>query len=970
MPYRLITVTPAADRAGVEEAYALPKGHLVVGRRAGVDLLIADSTVSGRHARITVDDEGCTIADLESSNGTFVNGQRIAGTTRLRPGDRIVVGKVEFTLAGPAAEAPPPPPPAIAAATNVAHERALPQPAAPAPPPPRPEPSRPPAPAASPQPVAAPGPVPAEPPAGAVSRRSAVFLPGATVQQRIKLTPAAGVDDEVLAEIDAPSPEARFPGVERGGERGVRRIGRRRIELAAPGQAKAEDEGDAESGAKQRRPPPKRRHKVPTILQMEAVECGAAALAMILAHHGRWIPLEELRVQCGVSRDGSKASNLVKGARQLGMVAKGFKHDRVEDLYRLKYPVMLFWNFNHFVVLEGFAGGKAWINDPAQGPRSVTLDELDGAFSGIVLTFEPGPAFQRGGHRPSMINALRRRLAGSRAALTFLVVCGLFLVVPGLVVPTFTRIFIDEILVAHRDTLLRPLLVAMGITALLMMALTRFQSYYLLRLETKLALASSARFFHHVLRLPVTYFAQRYAGEIGSRVMINDRVAHLLSGRLATTILDCLLVVFYATLMFFYDVRMTLIGIGLSLLNIAAIRFASARRADASRLQLQEAGKLVGTAMNGLSSIETLKSSGGESEFFARWAGYQAKALRAEADLSLIGQKMGSVPGLVQMLITATVLFFGSSKVIAGEMSIGTLIAYQTLMMSFTRPLGTLVSFASSLQELHGDMSRLDDVLNHRRDGQYERAEEAGRQGKIKLDGKVELRGVTFGYNPVEPPLVEDFSLTIQPGQRVALVGSSGSGKSTVSKLVAGLYEPWKGEILFDDVPRRDLPHGLIVNSVAAVDQDIFLFGGTVRDNITMWDSTIPVARMTGAAKDAAVDDVIETRNGGYNSDVEEGGRNFSGGQRQRLEIARALIADPSVLILDEATSALDPTTEQRIDEQLRRRGCTCLIIAHRLSTIRDCDEIVVMHHGRIVQRGTHEQMKDVEGPYAVLIRE
>jgi NHLM bacteriocin system ABC transporter peptidase/ATP-binding protein len=911
--YRLVTITPATERAGVADRYLLEYGETTIGRRAGATIVIPHPAVSGLHARITIDDRFCTITDLGSSNGTSVNGDRIQRTTTIAAGDRIVLGQMVFAF-----EVETPASPALA--VDAAPE----------------------------QPV------------------------GATIQQRIELMPAASVDDEQLARIEAAPAEVRFPSPEQTAEPGVRRIARRRIEMATPAVEGAR-EATAQEGRTRAFPqPPKRRTKVPTILQMEAVECGAAALAMILASHDRWIPLEELRVQCGVSRDGSKASNLVKGARQLGLVARGFKHDQVEDLYQLEYPVILFWNFNHFVVLEGFDDGKAWINDPAQGPRAVPLDELDGAFSGIVLTFQPGPDFEPGGHRPSMLNALRRRLAGSESALTFLVICGLFLVVPGLVVPTFTRVFIDEVLVSGRGSLLRPLILGMTVTALLMMALTRYQEYYLLRLETKLALTTSARFFHHVLRLPVTYFAQRYAGEIGSRVMINDKVAQLLSGRLATTILDCVLVVFYATLMFFYDVTMTAVGIGLSLLNIAAIQLVSKRRTDAVRRLLQEDGKLTGTAMNGLGSIETLKASGGESEFFARWAGYQAKALRAEQDLMQVSQQIGVVPGLVQTLITGAVLFLGSAKVMNGELSIGMLVAYQTLMASFTRPLGTLVSFASSIQELRGDMSRLDDVLNHRRDPQYERGERGEESGtaKLKLDGKIELRDVTFGYNPVEAPLIEGFNLTVEPGQRVALVGTSGSGKSTISKLVAGLYEPWNGEVLFDDVPRTQLPHGLIVNSVAAVDQDIFLFGGTVRDNVTMWDSTIPVSRMTSAAKDAVIDDVIETRDGGYGSTVEEGGGNFSGGQRQRLEIARALVADPTILILDEATSALDPTTEQRIDEHLRRRGCTCLIIAHRLSTIRDCDEIVVMDHGRIVQRGTHEQMGGVEGPYATLIRE
>ena len=413
------------------------------------------------------------------------------------------------------------------------------------------------------------------------------------------MTPAASVDDEQLARIEAAPAEARFPSPEQTAEPGVRRIARRRIEIAKP-RPRPRSDATAEQRARASRRRRTGGPKVPTILQMEAVECGAAALAMIMASHGRWIPLEELRVQCGVSRDGSKASNLVKGARQLGMVAKGFKHDQVEDLYQLEYPVILFWNFNHFVVLEGFEGGKAWINDPAQGPRAVHARRARRRVLRDRAHLRARARLQAGGHRPSMVTALA---APARRLRVRAHVPRHLRPVPGGAGPggpDLHPMFIDEILVAGRGSLLRPLLLGMGITALFMMALTRYQEYYLLRLETKLALTTSARFFHHVLRLPVTYFAQRYAGEIGSRVMINDKVAQLLSGRLATTILDCVLVVFYATLMFFYDVDHDRGGIGLSLLNIVAIQLVSKRRTDASRLLLQEHGKLIGTAMNGL----------------------------------------------------------------------------------------------------------------------------------------------------------------------------------------------------------------------------------------------------------------------------------------------------------------------------------------------------------------------------------
>jgi NHLM bacteriocin system ABC transporter peptidase/ATP-binding protein len=711
--------------------------------------------------------------------------------------------------------------------------------------------------------------------------------------------------------------------------------------------------------------------KTPTILQMEAVECGAAALSIILAYLGKWVPLEELRVQCGVSRDGSKASNILRAARRLGLEAKGFKKE-LDGLYDLEFPVILFWNLNHFLVLEGFKGGKAYLNDPAMGPRVVSMEEMDGSFAGVVLTFKPGPDFEPGGQKRSMAAALRRRLEGSELALAFVVLCGLFLVIPGLVIPTFSRIFIDEFLVSGRGWLIKPLLLGMGITAVLRMALTWLQEYFLLRLETKLALTKSAEFFLHVLRLPVTYFGQRFAGEIGSRVLINDKVANILAGRLAGTLLDCVLIVFYGALMMLYDVPLTLTVMALALLNIVAVRLAARPRKDAARRLMQEQGKLIGTAMNGLRMVETLKATGSEGEFFSRWAGYQAKSLKGEQALGLISLVVGAVPTLLNTLTTTVVLLMGGLKVMNGELSVGMLVAYQSLMASFMNPLNTFVSFGSSVQEMEADMNRLDDVLQHPQDPQYTRVPKHAdaTHRLIKLSGAIEVRNLTFGYSPLDKPLIEDFSLKLDPGQRVALVGGSGSGKSTIARLIAGLFEPWQGDILFDGLRRQDLPHELISNSLAVVDQDIFLFGGTVRENVAMWDSTIPVAAVTRACKDAAIDDVIETREGAYQSMIAEGGANFSGGQRQRLEIARALVGNPTMLILDEATSALDPTTEVAIDENLRRRGCTCIIVAHRLSTIRDCDEIIVLKRGKIVQRGSHDDLKDIDGPYAELIKE
>jgi NHLM bacteriocin system ABC transporter peptidase/ATP-binding protein len=703
---------------------------------------------------------------------------------------------------------------------------------------------------------------------------------------------------------------------------------------------------------------------------MEAVECGAAALGSVFAYHNLWIPLEELRQECGVSRDGSKASNVLKAARRYGFNAKGYKYKDTERLYDIPFPAILFWNYNHFVVLDGFKGDKVYLNDPSQGPRIATLEELDGSYSGVVLTFEPGEDFKPGGEKPSIVPALRRRLKGSELALLLTILCGLLLVIPGLVIPAFSKVFIDEFLVRGQDWLIQPLLLAMGVTVLVQAVLTWLQEHYLLRLEMKLSLATSSRFFRHILRLPMSYFGQRFAGEIGSRVALNDRVAQVLSGQLATTVIDSVMTIFYVLLMLVYDVYLTVAVVAIAMINVVVVKLAGRARVDTSRRLLQDKGKLTGTAMSGLQMIETLKATGSESEFFSRWAGYHAKTINTEQSMGLLSQIVSAVPPFVQTASRAAVLLIGGMKVMDGALTVGMLVAYQTLLQNFTRPLTKLVQFGSTIQELQGDMNRLDDVLRYSQDADYQERETrtALLRDRVKLQGKVELRDIEFGYSPLEPPLISGLNLTIEPGKRVAFVGSSGSGKSTVAKLVTGLHKPWSGQILFDDVPREEIPSQLLVGSVAMVDQEPFLFGGSVTENITMWEPSLSSARVATACKDAAVNDVIETREGGYQAWVQDGGGNFSGGQCQRLEIARSLVGDPTILVLDEATSALDPSTEVQVDEAIRRRGCTALIVAHRLSTIRDCDEIVVLDHGKVVQRGSHDEMKDIEGPYRDLI--
>ncbi len=716
-------------------------------------------------------------------------------------------------------------------------------------------------------------------------------------------------------------------------------------------------------------PPKFQRVKTPTVLQMEAVECGAASLAIILGYFKRFVPLEELRVVCGVSRDGSKASNIVKAARQYGLKPKAYRREP-NNLQNLPLPLIVHWKFSHFLVVEGFGKDKVYLNDPAMGPYTVTTKEFDECFTGVVMSFEAGPDFARGGTSFSTLQALRNRLGGSGKALLYVVLAGLSLVIPGLLVPSFSRVFVDYYLARQFTSWLGPLLIGMALTAVIRAGLTWLREYYLLRLETRLTASMSSKFLWHVLRLPLEYYYQRYAGEISSRVSINDKVAYLLSGRLASTVLDIITLVFYALLMFFYDPTLTLVGILFAGLNIVALRYVSRKRVDINQRLFQEIGKTTGVAMSGLYSIETLKATGRESDFFARWAGFQARALRTTQQASIYTLLLSLVPPVLTGLSIAAILVVGSLRVIDGQLTLGMLVAFQSLMLSFLEPVNKLVDLGSTLQDVEGGLKRLDDVLGNKIDPALETSEHSSEVSRRlpKLTGYLEMNNVSFGYNRLDPALIQDFNLKLAPGSRVALVGGSGSGKSTVAKLVSGLFRPWEGEILFDGKPREAIPRSTVTNSLAVVDQEIFLFEGTISENLTLWDSTIPEGQLIQAAKDAAIHDEIAARPNGYTSLIAEEGTNFSGGQRQRLEIARALAGNPSLLVLDEATSALDPLTEKLIDEQLRRRGCTCLIIAHRLSTIRDCDEIIVMERGKIVQRGTHDELKDLDGPYARLI--
>lgn len=710
--------------------------------------------------------------------------------------------------------------------------------------------------------------------------------------------------------------------------------------------------------------PRRRRKRTPTVIQMEAVECGAASLGIVLGHHGKHVPLEELRQRCGVSRDGSTAGSMVRAARLFGLEAQGVQLD-TGDLPGLPLPAVLFWKFNHFLVLEGY-GRKIRLNDPATGPRSVTWDEFDKSFTGVALRMTPGPDFRPGGERRRVIAALLARRPRLGSVLYLTVLLGLVVAIAGLTMPILTRVFVDDVLLGGGQSALGGLIVALAIATGLTLLASMLQQSLLVQAEAVFALGSAARFVRHLLSLPVVFFDQRQAADLTNRVRSNDVVADVLVRRLAATAVDCMLVVAYGVLLIQYDVVLGLLAMVFAGLNIAALRYVSSIRTNAVAGLQAERGKLFSTVFTTIHMIESIKAGGEEQTGFQRFASRAAAVANKQQRLGLSTAVLGVVPALLAALNTAALLWIGGYQILAGAISIGLLISMQTLISLMNLPVTRLTILGSRLQETTADLSRLRDIEN------YPAAAVPGAQAALltPLDGHLRIEGLTFGYNPLAKPLIEGLDLDLPPGSRVALVGGSGSGKSTIGRLVAGLYDPWSGRITVDGRQRSEIDPHLWAATVAYVDQDQLLFEGTVRDNITFWDPTIGDNEIITALTDACIYDDIARRPGGLSSLVAEDGRNFSYGQRQRLEIARALVRRPALLVLDEATSALDAETEVIIDGNLRRRGATCLIIAHRLSTIRDSDLIAVLDAGRELERGTHEQLLLANGLYARLIRE
>ena len=708
--------------------------------------------------------------------------------------------------------------------------------------------------------------------------------------------------------------------------------------------------------------------KVPVIMQMEALECGAACLAMVAAYYGKWVPLEQVRRDCGVSRDGSNARNVLVAARSYGFAAKGYRYEPDSLRTDGQFPCIIHWNMEHFVVLNGFTKDKAVLNDPARGLVSVSMEEFDRSFTGICLILEPGADFTPGGKPKSVLEFARHRLKGAGPAIAFVVLCTIIGSLLGIIQPAFSRIFYDRLLTGQNPEWFMPFMAALIVFSCLQVFIAGVQMLYSNRINARFAVVGSTSFLWKVLHLPMDFFSQRLAGDIQARQSSNAGVANALVNTFAPLSLQLIMMVFYFVVMVRYSWQLTLLGLVSIAVNMVMARVISQKRINLSRVQMRDGGKLSSATVSGIEMIETIKASGAENGFFGRWAGYQASVNTQQMRSARMEQILGLIPSVISVVCSSAITIAGAWLTMNGQFTVGMIAQFQGFLSSFSGPIGSLISAGQSLMEMRTEMERIEDVMQYPDDPAFHTAPDEAEGSFEKLSGMVELKNVTFGYSRLAQPLIRDFNLTLKPGSRVALVGASGCGKSTVAKLISGLYQPWSGEILFDGQPMGSISREKLTGSLAVVDQDIVIFEDTIANNIRMWDTSIEDFEVTLAAWDAQIYHDIMRRDGGFQNKLTEGGKDLSGGQRQRLEIARVLAQDPTIIIMDEATSALDAKTEYEVVSAIRNRGITCIVVAHRLSTIRDCDEILVMDGGLVVERGTHEELMARGGRYTELV--
>ena len=706
--------------------------------------------------------------------------------------------------------------------------------------------------------------------------------------------------------------------------------------------------------------------KVPVVMQLEALECGAASLAMVMHYYRKFIPLEQARGDCGVSRDGANAKNIILAARSYGMDAKGWRVE-VEDLMKEgPFPCIIHWGFNHFVVLCGFHRGKPVLNDPARGRVEVSMEEFDREYTGVMISVEPAEGFEPSGQRKSVFSYAKERLKGTSAAVAFVVLTTTLASLTGVISPVFSRIFLDRLLSGQNPDWLVPFICALSAFAAVDVVVLWIQAVYSLRIQGKMEAVGSASYLWKVLRLSMQFFSQRIGADIADRQATNASIAGTLVNTFAPLVLNTAMMVFYLVVMLRYSVMLTLIGVSAVVINLLISAVVSARRVNITRVQMRDSAKLSGATASGIRMIETIKASGAERGYFGRWAGFQASVNTQEIKYTRLNAYLSMIPTLVTSVSNLLILGIGVYLVLNGEFTIGMVMAFQGFLSSFMQPANDMITAGQSMQEMITEMERVDDVMSYPEDPQLQEKEKT--EEYQKLSGAIEMKDITFGYARLADPLITDFNLSVKPGQKIAIVGRSGCGKSTVARLLSGLYQPWSGSITFDGIPIDKIDRHVFTGSMAVIDQNVTMFEDTVAENIRMWDSSIEDFEMILAARDAGIHGSITQRTGGYSHKMAENGRDFSGGQRQRIEIARALAQDPTICILDEATSALDAQTEYEVVRAISQRGITCVVIAHRISTIRDCDEIIVMEKGHIVERGTHDELLALNGAYTQLV--
>lgn len=708
--------------------------------------------------------------------------------------------------------------------------------------------------------------------------------------------------------------------------------------------------------------------KTPVVMQMEMLECGAACLTMILHYYGYYASLEQVRIDCGVSRDGSNAKNILKAARHYGLGTSAYRMEPEALRKAGTFPCIIHWNFNHFVVCNGFKGDKVYINDPGRGSVKVSMEEFDESFTGICIIPTPGENFEPKGEKKNVFTYTLGRLKGTGVAIAFVILTMIIGALLQVINPAFSRIFIDRLLTGINKEWVMPFILMLAGINIIQLVVAWIQAVYSLRIDGKMAIYGNTSYMWKVLRLPMEFFSQRMAGDIQERQQTNATISKQIVDTLAPLVINTGMMLFYLIVMCRYSLILTAIGLVSVIINGFVTKIISNKRVNISRVQMRDAGKLYGTTASGLEMIETIKSSGAENGYFTKWSGYQASVNTQNVRFAKINEYLGIIPQIVSQCSSIIITVLGVYLTIKGQFTVGMIMAMQGFLQSFMEPANSLADAGATLNEMTTSMDRVDDVMRYETDSYCDTYYTDSNAEYSKLSGNVVMKNVTFGYSKLADPLIENFDMELTPGKSVAFVGASGCGKSTLAKLISGLYRPWSGEILFDGKPISEYDHSVFRGSVAVVDQDIILFEDTIAENIRMWDSSIEDFEVIMAARDAQIHDDIVLRENGYQNKLTEGGKNLSGGQRQRIEIARVLAQDPTIIIMDEATSALDAKTEYEVVKAIKERGITCIIVAHRLSTIRDCDEIIVMDNGKVVERGTHEKLYKNGGYYTSLI--